>query len=167
LIFFLLKKKRKRMASKLFQDALNTGLLGIIFTVAALPKDKLGAMDVNQEEKRVIEQCVRCADHMQSNGVHKNLLNVNNNKKLKVCRNILSTKNHSKTEALLKKFLGRVLSTGEDRAALDRLVTEHVRDTSLIHTPLARPTDWMEVSSGSDYSDNDSVRSNVSDFRTW
>lgn len=153
------------MASKLFQDALRTGLLGIIFTVAALPKDKLDAMNVTQEEKRVIEQCVQCADHMQSKGVHKNLLNVNNNKKLKVCRNILSTKNHSKTEALLKKFLGRVLSAGEDLAALDRLVKEHV--APLIHISVANPTDWIEISSGSDYSDNDSVRSNVSDFQTW
>lgn len=155
------------MASELFYEALDTGLLGIIFSVAALPSDNLKGMSLTIEEKRIVNQCSECVGFLREKGVHKNLLNVHDNKKLKVCRNIISNKNHAKTETLLKKFLHKVSSTAQDHENLTRLVASipPSHPSNPFHVSVASDTDWTNISISD--TDDESVVSNVSDYQTW
>jgi len=150
------------MASELFVQARDTGLLGIIFSVAALPADNLQQMILSNDERRIVNQCSQCVGFLKTEGVHKNLLNVRHNKKLNVCRNIILNKNAIKTEALLKKFLQNVRSS-TDHEKLSRIVS--TIPSTYIHVPLASDTEW-DIVSLSD-TDNDSVSSGVSDYREW
>ncbi len=161
------------MASELFVEALDTGLLGIIFSVAALPSGNLKGMPMTSEEERIVKQCSECVDFLREKGVHKNLLNVRNNRKLNVCRNILSNKNHTKTETLLKKFLHKVSSTTQDHENLTRLVAsirtptrmDHPSNPSPFHVSVVGDTEWANVSISD--TDDESVVSNVSDYQKW
>ena len=145
--------------SGIFSAALKNDILGAMFAVSVASPEMMSAMKLNEDEQELVRQCAECVEHIKKEGVPRSMLRTDN-PKLKICKHIIHLKQADKIKKILRKFLKRLQTHPEERAALQNL-SEEARP--YINVPYSLPHEEWKSEIVYDYtSSSDDIMSGVS-----